>query len=89
MRNLKAENARSGIFLHSGAGFLVPCACLCAVAHTFILKTRQNDARSAALQGEDAAPSEQHDPTGPWRFRVHLFCFSTGKRIGPYSLNTK
>lgn len=83
VRNLKAENARSGIFLYSGAGIPVPSTWLGAVAHTFILKTRQNDAKSIALQGQDAAPSEQHDPTGPRHFQVHLFCFSTGKRIDP------
>lgn len=72
------KNARSGIFPRAGAGIPLPCTCLRAVP-----------AGSAALQGESAAPSEQHDPTGPRHFPIHLFCVSTGKRIGPYSLNTK
>lgn len=59
--------------LCSGAGIPVPCPSYCAVARMFFLKTRQNDARSAALQRKNAAPSEQHDPTGPCRFQVHLF----------------
>lgn len=44
---------------------------------------------SAALWGEDAAPSEQHDPAGPWCIQVHFFNFSTEKKISSYSLNTK
>lgn len=44
---------------------------------------------SAALWGEDAAPSEQRDPTGPCMFECIFFNFSTEKRISPNSLNTK